>query len=246
MSSYILLIYSFIVAIVAVIQNNLVPKDKRSILGLTKTGATLVLISIAAVIVSFFDIYTKQEKENEVNTHHQEALVRLAKRAEIVIKPTHSFLQHFLSSNNRYGVFDSFERESRNRDDILPSMIEPIKEVFLTSSMQAPSPLFDLDYKPISYSDYFHRQINEVYQESDSFLDHYGNFEHPLVDVIEEIRIRSEIFVRFLPIIKELNRNNSLWKSGVLESWANLIQYFYFNQLEAHCLIKEIRSSENN
>ena len=183
MSSYVILICSFLIGVIGILISQSEKLQKHTILNINTISLILIFISIIGLIASISDLNRKNKIEEEKERLEVEKLKLIANRANHAIQPSFIFISSFLSNNDNGQLIEIFNKTIKDepgesRPD--PSELDPIMNVFKSTSMFEASNMTS-DDKKLTWLGCFIYRLKETNFLCDELLKHYGDTNHLII-----------------------------------------------------------------
>lgn len=188
------------------------------------------------------EIRSKDEKINELidaqrrsEDGRKQTIKTIVGRANILLSNGEIFLFPFLARNQRADIIDIFNEDHPEEVGSLyssPNILDPLYELFKQTTLLKDSNMSSGD-KILTELEEFVFHMGEVSREADSILQHYGDVRDPIIKVIDDLRSRSDMFAKMLPLLHHVQGGvEGVFGAGVPEQWANYFRYYYLTHLK--------------
>jgi len=232
-------------------------KDKRTKNHLKITRSIVILwfiVSIAVTILVWFDthqidilyqdIQDLKNAESIKENARSEKIKIVAQRAQKILMEGDAFILKFLSKYGKGNLYllyhnDTFNNKAIQQDD--KDILEQLKESFMSTNMLGPSILSNSKKQHFSELTFLEFQINKIYIESETILQHYGDIDNELIIIIDEIHNRSRMLSQLLPLLTHVSGGGvGVFGNGVPEQYAEFFSYYFLAHLKCKRICYEI------
>jgi len=247
MLTTVIILTSFAILLIDIVSSNRDGNRPKYLLKLSRKGLILLIAAIIGVSASVGKEYFKFQEQKQQKEFENQQLLRISSRADNAIKYSIQFLSGFLSKEDRKEIFKLFENDfmdepCTNRPD--PSILDPLIELFVHHSWLSSSNMI-IEGKNVPWLSGFEWHLIQMHEECDLFLKHYGNVKHPLVNTIDDIRLRAETLLLMIgTCLKKHEYQNQfieLYRNGIPKVHIEFYRHFYLRIIKAKRLIREIQ-----
>lgn len=270
--AFVKLVVPILVLVVAIVQVALQEKwrkshDRRTKLHSRIIGSLIVLMclgTVATCLSIWFD--TKETTSLRVNIAQlqqagqiegalrDQKIQLVAQRARSIQSEGNAFLLPFLGGHGRQDLIDHFNihyRGEHKKPYTPKEMQKELQALFLISTMLEPSHVFvsggDSKRVPVTQLNYFHFQMKKAFSETQSILQHYGDVDHHLIKLVDDLGSRSKMFVQIIPLLSSIEGGvRGVFGQGVPLQYAEFFSYYFMTQYESKLLCDKILNNTIN
>ena len=250
MLATIIIVTSFIILLIAIIGSNRADDRPKFLLRLSTKGLILLIVAILGVAASagkeYFE-YRELKKQNEIE---KQKLLVVAMRADHTISYPMQFLSGFLFGEDKREIFNLFKTDfpdEPGKDRPNPSILDPLAIIFAKHPWFTESNMTRNGEK-VHWLGSLGWHLIRLRDECESFLEHYGNIKHPLVDAIDDIRIRNETLLMMIDACLRKSEYQKqfidLYRNGIPKVHIDFYRHLFLRILKAKRLIREIQSGQ--
>ena len=243
-----IILASFAILLIGIISSNRDESRPKYLLRLSPKGIILLIAAIVGFSASIGKEYFEFREQKLQKEFEKQQLLRIASRAENAIHYSLQFLSGFLSKEDRKVIFQLFQDDfpdepSKDRPD--PSILDPLVKLFAQHSWFSASNMTKNGEK-VHWLGNLGWHLLQMREKCDLFLRHYGNIKHPLVNTIDNIRLRTETLLFFIDACLKSHEYQSqfieLYRKGIPKVHIEFYRHFYLRVIKAKRLIREIQS----
>ena len=245
----IIIICSLITATVGILQSRSLKRKDKAIWGLKRSALILILISVATISssLSIINVYLENKKSKLLEFRENEKLTLIAYRAQGAIDPIMMFLSSYLSANGLdkpLTIFNENHEDEPGKDRPAPYLMNPITDVFSKSSLFQPSNMW-VKGRQLTWIESLYQQLRESNYRCDLLIKHYGSVNHPLVVVMDELRMRSEVLIFLVDTAAKHAGMKKVWEKGIShEQHLDILRHYFLRMLKAKRIIRSILKTE--
>ena len=246
----IIILTSLIILLIDIIGSNRTENGSKYLFKLSKKGILLLIVAVVGVAASagkeYFE-YKNQKTQNEIE--HQKMLV-VAMRADNAISYPIQFLAGFLTDENKKQIFQLFntdfpDQEGKDRPD--PKILDPLV-ILLSNHKWFSASNMERDGQKVNWLWNLGWHLMRLRDECEAFLEHYGNIKSPLVDTIDDIRIRNETLLMAIDACLKPSEYQKqfieIYSDGIPKVHIEFYRQLFLRVLKAKRLIREIRYTD--
>lgn len=198
------------------------------------------------------EIRSKDEKINELidaqrrsEEGKKQAIKTIIGRSSRLLSNGEIFLFPYLARNQRSDIIDIFNKDHPEAAGSLypaPTILDPLYDLFRQTTLLNDSNTSS-GGKVLTELEEFMYHMGIVSREADSILQHYGDVRDPIIQVIDDLRSRSDMFAKMLPLMHHVQGGaEGVFGAGVPEQWANYFRHYYL----IHLKLKQICRNQSS
>lgn len=262
---------AILVLIIGIVQVGLQEKwaqchDRR-----TKSHKLIVIILVASMTLLTFTtcvIVWRDNRESQilrsdiVELRSQQKAVRdgriqkvkaIARRAYGIQAEGNFFLLTFLGVNGRSALANHFDLHYKGAK-LMPlttiAMQKELHAIFMSARMLEPTDVLTRNtsserFKPVAQIGILTSAMRKSYTEAKELLSHYGDTDHELIRIVDELRMRSELLATMVPTLERIPGGvHGIFENGVPDQYAGFFSHYFAKQYECKLLCDSISEED--